>query len=195
MKNLHWSPFEMVEMVWKIRLPIFVMRQLVRHRTANINEMSGRYTELPTDFYFPDDEHINPQAAKIKQGRSEASFLDMDLEYAKEWIGESFNTSRVNYECLIKNNTAKELARIVLPVSTYTEIYWKCDLRNIFNFLRLRLDEHAQYEIRVYAEAMAPFVQAVAPMAYNAFEEYVLYAKTYSRTELRAMEPKATFNE
>lgn len=187
MKDQHTSPFELVEVVFQLELPIFVMRQLVRHRTFNLNEMSGRYVELPTDFYMPNDDKINTQAKTNKQGRSEETFSDMELHYTREAFYDSYNVSSSKYQYLLKQNVAKELARIVLPVSTYTKCVIKCDLRNIFNFLKLRLDAHAQYEIRVFAEAMVPFVQAVAPMAYSAFEEYVLYSKTYSRSELAKM--------
>lgn len=173
MRHGHHTPFEMVEMKFYVKAPIFVFRQWHRHRTAHLNEMSGRYSELPNDLYRPST--FRTQSKDNKQGSSNGT-LEHDIQ--------SFEKAYTEYLSLINKDVAREQARIVLPVSTYSEMYWKCDLRNIFNFLRLRLDSHAQYEIRVYAKAMAQMVRECFPLAYEAFEEYMMNSLTLSATEV-----------
>jgi thymidylate synthase (FAD) len=186
MRHAHSTPFEMVEMKLHVKMPIFVARQFVRHRTANINEYSGRYSVMPDEFYVPAPEHVSVQSATNRQGGGEA----VDAERAAEVVGlieQEQRTVREGYEQMLEWDIRRELARVNLGVAQYTEWYWKNDLHNIFHFLKLRLDDHAQYEIRVYAEAMASIVKAVAPIAYEAFEDYVLDAERFSGLEMRAI--------
>lgn len=185
MRNRHTSPFEQVVLTFHLKLPIFVMRQLVRHRTARLNEMSGRYTELPEECFVPDPDSIRGQDTKNKQGRTEsvvndAAALHDKIDFAEQ---DAFTT----YSDLLEAGVARELARIVTPVATYTQCYWQIDLHNLFHFLSLRLDPHAQAEIRVYAEQMARCAQAVAPMAFDAWLEHVQGSMTFSRSECRAL--------
>jgi thymidylate synthase (FAD) len=185
-RNWHTSPFEQVQITFHTKMPIFVARQWVRHRTARLNEISARYSVMKDEFYLPDPAQMAFQSANNKQGRGEA----IPLEEADAILArlEAENArAYAHYTELIEKGIARELARAVLPVSLYTEWYWQIDLHNLFHFLRLRLDAHAQYEIRVYAEAMAKCAQAVAPMAYEAFEEHVLGSVTFSRAEAIAL--------
>jgi len=174
MRNRHTSPFEMVSFKFACRMPMFVARQWVRHRTASLNEISGRYAELPADYYVPAPERVTFQSRSNKQGSS-----DEQLEEPAEWI-EEFDTEAISafelYQERLEAGMAKELARINLPLSTYTEWVWKMDLHNLFHFLNLRLHPHAQHEIRVYAKAIAEFVKQAVPVSWGAFEDYVLNA-------------------
>jgi thymidylate synthase (FAD) len=187
MRHAHTTPFEMVEFKFHVKLPIFVARQWIRHRTANVNEYSGRYSVMPDEFYVPDAEQIRPQSATNKQGRAEETFSDSEAASIQSLLQNGQQRSYQDYEALLGNNFARELARINLPVSQYTEWYWKIDLHNLFHFLRLRLDAHAQYEIRVYADAMAQIVREIVPMAYQAFEDYALHAIRLTQPELHVM--------
>jgi thymidylate synthase (FAD) len=187
MKNWHTSPFEQVQLTFHAKMPVFVARQWVRHRTARLNEISGRYSVMKDEFYVPDAENIRPQSTDNKQGRSEARYSgDEELEIIRMFEDEQ-KAVYGNYEKLLEMNVARELARNNLPLSLYTEWYWQIDLHNLFHFLRLRMDAHAQYEIRVYAEAMAKCAQAVAPLAYEAFEEHILGSAQFSRAECKAL--------
>ena len=203
MRHYHWTPFEMVEMKFMMKMPIFVARQFVRHRTANINEMSARYSELPEEYYVPKAEDVCFQAKKNKQGRAEAADARTADLVRRELEVDAAHAFRIYHAFLGREESrpsgwgfsdirpiiegggiARELARINLPLSAYTQWVWKCDLRNIFNFLRLRMDPHAQMEIRVFADAMAQMVKQVVPIAYEAFEDYHLHAMTFSRQEV-----------
>ncbi len=187
LRHLHTTPFEMVEFKFHIKLPIFVARQWIRHRTANVNEYSGRYSEMKDEFYVPSLEQIRPQSTTNKQGRSE---LTLPPDVAAQIATRMEATQRElydEYQSLLGEDLARELARINLPVSNYTEWYWKIDLHNLFHFLRLRIDPHAQYEIRVYGEAMAELVKQVVPIAWEAFEDYILHSTKFSRNELTAL--------
>lgn len=186
LKHAHTSPFEQVQLTFHTKMPIFVARQWVRHRTARLNEISGRYSIMRDEFYLPDPEHVCSQSDSNKQGRGEALPPDEALAIIDALEREQRETY-AHYEQLLERNVARELARVNLPNSLYTEWYWQIDLHNLFHFLRLRMDAHAQYEIRVYAEAMARCAQAVAPLAYEAFEEHVLGAVTFSRAECEAL--------
>lgn len=168
MKNEHWTPFEQVELKWHIKLPIFVARQWIRTRTASVNEISGRYTELKNEYFVP--LFWRKQNLENKQGSADV-FTDEKLK--GEYTDMCENIFKF-YNKLLDVGVSKELARIILPVSTYTEWYWKIDLRNLFNFLKLRLDEHAQEEIRMYGLAMERIVKEVVPVAYKAFEDFIL---------------------
>lgn len=258
MRHQHMTPFEMCEFTFHMKMPIFVMRQLVRHRTAQINEQSARYSIIEDDFYIPTYDKAASQSEKNNQGRSEIVLNENDYIAVTSVMDHAFNEAYISYkhllgpvietddkgntkignvpnppdqiqnrklwleDCAVKalsklrtenpdkvfteqdienkikeyfeanemaivgpefNGLARELARIVLPVATYTQLYWKCDLRNIFNFIRLRNDSHAQYEIRVYAQAMYDMIKEIVPLACDAFDDYVMNAKTYSRIE------------
>ncbi|MBX3118424.1 MAG: FAD-dependent thymidylate synthase [Fimbriimonadaceae bacterium] len=187
LRNEHTSPFEQVQLSFHTKMPIFVARQWVRHRTARLNEISGRYSVMRDEFYVPDASRIQLQSADNKQGSStdtlplpEAMALIDRLEQEqKEVYG--------HYEEMIEKGVARELARMNLPISLYTEWYWQIDLHNLFHFLALRMDAHAQYEIRVFAEAMATCAKAVSPIAYEAFEEHKLGSVRFSRGECVAL--------
>jgi thymidylate synthase (FAD) len=191
MRHRHSTPFEMCEIKYHVKLPIFVARQWIRHRTANVNEYSARYSILDREFYLPGPEHLAAQSVANRQGRGDvltgdeaAHVLDMLREDAtrcydhyaemlnEDAAGEALDPSR--------QGLARELARMNLTLNTYTQWYWKIDLYNLFHFLSLRADAHAQYEIRVYAEAMLRTVEAWVPLAYQAFRDYRLGAATLS---------------
>lgn len=183
----HTTPFEMVEFKFRVRVPMDCWRQWVRHRTANINEYSTRYSEAIDSFQTTEPTEWRLQASSNKQGsegfvedKQSQDFLDFEEASLQEH-------ARQVYINRLNKGIAKEQARKDLPLSTYTEAYWKCDLHNIFNFLRLRMDSHAQYEIRMYANAMAEIVKQVVPIAWEAFEDYVLYAKRFSRMEMEML--------
>lgn len=187
MRHKHTTPFEMVEFKFHIKLPIFIARQWIRHRTANVNEYSGRYSIMKDDFYLPDIEQIRPQSEMNKQGRSDETFTDEKANAIREKLGKVQKELYTEYESLLGEELARELARINLPLSNYTEWYWKIDLHNLFHFLRLRIDSHAQYEIRVYGEALAGIVKEIVPHAWQAFEDYSLNSANFSKPELNAM--------
>lgn len=187
MRNAHTSPFEQVQLTFHTKMPIFVARQWVRHRTARLNEISARYSVMPDEFYVPKPEHVLPQSKDNKQGRGSERFTAEEESEIVAMVETDQKKAYAAYTSLLEKNVARELARTELPVSLYTEWYWQIDLHNLFHFLKLRMDAHAQYEIRVYAEAMARCAQAVAPLAYDAFEEHVLGALTFSRSEVAAL--------
>jgi thymidylate synthase (FAD) len=184
LRNAHTSPFEQVQLTFHCKLPIFVARQWIRHRTARLNELSGRYSVMRDEFYVPDTTRVALQSEENKQGsgrRAAPQYAAQVLELLKAEQAALYT----DYAGMVEAGVARELARINLPLSLYTEWYWQIDLHNLFNFLRLRLDPHAQYEIRQYAAALGQCAQAVAPLAYEAFEEYELYGARFSKTELR----------
>ena len=186
-RQRHTSPFEMVEFKFHVKLPIFVARQWIRHRTANVNEYSGRYSVMKEEFYVPRPEDIRYQAKYNKQGRSEEELPDaLKTEFIR-FLEETNKQVYRKYDDLIEQGLARELARIGLPLSLYTEWYWKIDLHNLLHFLKLRLDRHAQQEIREYARVMAEMVKTVCPMAYEAFEDYNLNAVSFSAPELKLL--------
>lgn len=187
MRHLHTTPFEMVEFKFHVKLPIFVARQWIRHRTANVNEYSGRYSEMKDEFYVPDSEQVRAQSATNKQGRADESFAPEEAERIRTMMRTTQDSLYGEYQELLDTNLAREIARINLPVSNYTEWYWKIDLHNLFHFLRLRIDAHAQYEIRVYGEAMASIVKAAVPLAYEAFEDYIVNSQKFSHQELNVI--------
>jgi thymidylate synthase (FAD) len=160
-----------------------VARQWIRHRTANVNEVSARYSEMKDEMYLPPLEHISAQSKDNKQGRDIEPFPEETAKTVQSLISEANDNSYKIYQQLLELGLARELARSVLPVGHYTEWYWKIDLRNLMNFLALRLDPHAQWEIRVYAEAMASIVKEVVPIAWEAFEDYILHSSHLSRLE------------
>lgn len=185
MRHQHTTPFEMVEFKFHVKLPIFVARQWIRHRTANVNEYSGRYSIMPEEFYIPEENTIKFQSNINKQGRDTKEVPKELRKRVIEILLSEQKSAFEGYKEMIDNNIARELARINLPLSLYTEWYWKIDLHNLFHFLKLRMDVKAQYEIRVYAEKMAEIVKTVVPVAYEAFEDYVLKSITFSKEELK----------
>ena len=187
MRHRHTTPFEMVEFKYHCKMTIFVARQWVRHRTANINEYSLRYSEARDEFYYPDPENIQFQSALNKQGRLGEVPDDLKQKvrnYFKEISDRSFEI----YSELNNAGVARELARAILPVNLYTEWYWKNDLHNLLHFIGLRSDDHAQYEIRVFSDAMAESVKAVAPFAWEAYQDYVVKGMRFSRIEKSLLE-------
>src|SRR5665213_188736 len=163
MAHRHTTPFEMVQLKVRMKLPIFVARQWVRHRTASLNEQSGRYTQLDSEFYVPELEDIQPQSTDNKQGRQDDGTFtpEMKARHQQHFSLEQ-GEAYMDYETRIENGMAKELARINLPLSIYTSWYWDQNLWNMLHLLGLRMDSHAQYEIRVYANALYEIVKAVA---------------------------------
>lgn len=187
LRHKHTTPFEMTSIKFHIKLPIFVARQWIRHRTASVNEYSGRYSEMKDEFYVPDLEQIAPQSKINKQGRGEDIFSEEFKTNIATKMEESQKESYSEYRDLLDSGVSREISRINLPLSNYTEWYWKMDLHNLFHFLRLRLDSHAQYEIRVYAEAIAEIVKQLFPIAWEAFEDYVLNGVYFSAEEHRIL--------
>jgi len=186
-KNDHTSPLEQVILTFHTKMPIFVARQWVRHRTARLNEISGRYSVMQDEFYLPDAADLRYQSTDNKQARSEECLAKEDARAILEELQADQKALYLHYEQMIEKGLAREVARMNLPLSLYTEWYWQIDLHNLFHFLRLRMDAHAQYEIRVYAEAMAKCAKAVAPMAYEAFEEHILGSVKLSQSECKAL--------
>ena len=181
MRHEHTTPFEMCEVKFHIRLPIFVMRQLIRHRTASVNEYSGRYSVMTDEFYMP--ETFQKQSTTNKQGREDS--LD-EIHGKLSWMLEDVHTNAYSkYEELLDLDVARETARAVLPVSNYTETYWKCNLKNFMHMAWLRMDSHAQWEIRMFADAMYGLVQPLFPAVCEAFEDYKLNAVRLSSMEVK----------
>jgi thymidylate synthase (FAD) len=187
LRNDHTSPFEQVVFTFHIKLPIFVARQWIRHRSARVNEISGRYSVMAEEFYTPRNSDIAFQSLDNKQGRSTEK---LPAALQKE-VGLLLETGQKTmygaYEALLKKNIARELARIALPLSLYTEWYWQIDLHNFFRFLKLRLDPHAQLEIREYAAQLHFIGQKVCPAAFEAFDEHIFKSTTFSRKEMVAL--------
>lgn len=183
MRHKHTTPFEMCEIKFHIKLPMFVARQWIRHRTANVNEYSARYSILSNDFYIPEKQHLAAQSSINHQGRDEV-LNDKEADRVLEILKQDAEQCYGHYEWMLnedlegntkdesRSKLARELARMNLPVNFYTEWYWKIDLHNLLHFLHLRADSHAQYEIRVYAQAMLDVVKKWVPLTYEAFSEY-----------------------
>jgi thymidylate synthase (FAD) len=167
MRNKHTSPFESVTFTFEVKAPIFVLRQWHRHRTWSFNEVSARYAELPEEYYVPELEQITTQSTDNKQMRTATEHPNAGFiaEALTQRAADAFHT----YKLLLADGCPRELARSILPVSTYSHMFATVDLHNLFHFLRLRLHEHAQYEIRVYAEAMLELIRPVCPVAVAAF--------------------------
>lgn len=187
MRHWHSTPFEMCEVKLHVKLPVFVARQWIRHRTANVNEYSARYSILDREFYIPAPEHIAAQSSVNNQGRGE-SLTGEEAARVLDILKSDSTRSYDNYQSMISDDgqqgLARELARMNLPANIYTQWYWKVDLHNLLHFLRLRADAHAQYEIRVYADAICSIVADWVPFAYAAFEDYRLGGATLSGTAL-----------
>jgi thymidylate synthase (FAD) len=183
MRHWHSTPFEMCEVKFHVKLPVFVARQWIRHRTANVNEYSARYSILDREFYIPAPEHLAAQSTVNNQGRGEL-LQGEEAQRVLDILRDDAMRAYDHYEGMLSQDgqqgLARELARMNLPANVYTQWYWKTDLHNLFHFLRLRADAHAQYEIRVYAETMCSIVKDWVPLAYAAFEDYRLGGVTLS---------------
>ena len=175
MRHWHSTPFEMCEVKFHVKLPVFVARQWIRHRTANVNEYSARYSILDREFYIPAPEHLAAQSTVNNQGRGEL-LQGEEAQRVLDWLRDDAARAYDHYEAMLsqegQQGLARELARMNLPANIYTQWYWKIDLHNLFHFLRLRADAHAQYEIRAYAEVMCGIVRDWVPLAFGAFEDY-----------------------
>lgn len=186
-RHLHTTPLEMVDFKFHIKCPIFVARQWIRHRTASINEYSARYSEMPDESFVPAIKTIKPQSTDNKQGRAGEFTIDQQW-HTKDIIEDTWKDAFESYRKMLNSNVAKETARVVLPVSAYTEFYWKMNLHNLLHFLKLRLDKHAQYEIRVFAEAVFKLIQPVVPIATEAFTDYIFDGQTYANYQISRFE-------
>jgi thymidylate synthase (FAD) len=186
-RHKHTTPSEMVELKFHCCMPMFIARQWIRHRTANVNEYSGRYSLIPMLFYTPDEAQLQTQSRRNNQGRSgQTVAADVYAEATRRWTAirrDSMDT----YGWLTANEVARELARIDLPLSTYTQWYWKIDLHNLLHFLTLRVDAHAQWEIQAYGRVMAGMLERVAPLSYEAWIDYDVCGGHVSRAELDAL--------
>lgn len=215
LRHIHTTPFEMCEIKFRVRAPIFVARQWLRHRSANVNEESARYSIMRNEFYFPDFEDILPQSKDNKQGRA-GEMSDFNRRGVLEAMKVSYENSNTAYRLLmgekddeVRNwygpydttdpwfeddfeGTARELARSVMPVGTYTTFYYKQDLWNLMHFLRLRMDGHAQKEIRVYGEAMYDLIKPLFPVAVEAFDDYIRHSTRLSRMETEFLQELLT---
>ena len=198
MRHRHSTHFEMCEIKFHIKLPIFIARQWIRHRTANVNEYSARYSILDKEFYIPSAENLAAQSAINNQGRGDA-LTDDEASNVIQILKKDAEQTYSNYETLLnessegniidesKSGIARELARMNLTLNTYTQWYWKIDLNNLLHFLALRADDHAQYEIRVYADAMLDIVKKWVPLTYEAFEDYRIGGTELSAKEVNLM--------
>ncbi len=188
MRHQHTSPFEHVVMEFHCKMPIFVARQWIRHRTARLNEISGRYSVMENECYVPDPEQVLFQSADNKQGRAVDEVPAELRQKVIDLLKRDQGTLYASYEELVADDIARELARINLPLSLYTQWYWQMDLHNLFHFIRLRADPHAQWEIQQYAKALGQIARAVAPLAYASFERHQLDGCRLSRDEIEAVQ-------
>ncbi|MFH0880938.1 MAG: FAD-dependent thymidylate synthase [Lentisphaerota bacterium] len=183
----HTSPFEHVVLELHCKMPIFVARQWVRHRMARINEISGRYSIMKDEFYLPPENQVSYQSKDNKQGRDPREVPAELRQKVLDLLKKDQEDLYSSYKGMVDDGIAKELARINLPLSLYTEWYWQMDLHNLLRFLALRMDQHAQWEIREYAVAIAQIVKAVTPMAFDAFERHILKGKRFSAEEMNVL--------
>jgi thymidylate synthase (FAD) len=198
MRHRHSTPFEMCELKLHVKLPVFVARQWIRHRTANVNEYSARYSILDREFYLPAPEHLAAQSSANRQGRGDL-LQGVEATQVLDWLREDATRTYDRYRTMLnededgqpidpsRTGLARELARMNLTLNTYTQWYWKTDLHNLLHFLALRADPHAQYEIRAYAEAMFPVLRAWVPLTWEAFLDYRLGAVTLSASMLACL--------
>ena len=199
MRHRHTTPFEMCDIKFHIKLPIFIARQWIRHRTASVNEYSGRYSIMNNEFYIPARENLSPQSLINKQGREDTAVPTEVADKVLKILHDDANKCYDHYIEMMNEDDAgniinedtigisRELARMNLTLNCYTEWYWKTNLHNLFHFLALRADDHAQYEIRVYAEAMLDITRAWVPFACNAFEEYRMHGENFSRSGIATL--------
>jgi thymidylate synthase (FAD) len=191
-RHRHRTPFEMVEFKFHHVMPIFIARQWIRHRTANVNEYSARYSVVRDRFYRPSIENVRQQSTTNRQGGDQP----IDNATAQEFLNylDKVESSYADYEKLMEKGVARELARIGLPVNVYTEWYWKIDLHNLFHFLSLRMDSHAQQEIRDYATAMFALIQPIVPIAAEAYVDYNFESLHLTRLEIEAIRADQPLN-
>jgi len=191
MRHRHTTPFEMIEFKFHVAMPIFVARQWIRHRTANVNEYSARYSIVPDRFYHPALDAVRKQSPSNRQGGEEPFDLDApdQAATAQDYLDylDHVESQYARYTSLMDRGVSRELARAGLPVSAYTEWYWKCDLHNILRFLSLRMDAHAQKEIRDYADAMCALIEPIVPISVEAFRDYELGSVRLTRLEVEAI--------
>jgi len=186
-RHMHTTPSEMIEFKFHCSMPMFIARQWIRHRSANVNEYSGRYSLMPMLFHTPSAEQLQTQSKQNNQGRSGTTVpAEKYAEAVQRW-NEIREKSREAYEWMMLEDMARELARIDLPLSTYTQWYWKIDLHNLLHFLKLRVDSHAQWEIQEYGRVMAGMLKRVAPLSYEAWIDYDVCGERVSRMELDAL--------
>jgi thymidylate synthase (FAD) len=190
LRNKHTSPFEQVMLTFHVKLPIFVARQWIRHRTARLNEISGRYSVMKDDCYIPAAEDVAAQSEDNKQGRAAEALPSAKAEQVRTDLADAQQRVYQEYTALIESGIARELARINLPLSLYTEWYWQIDLHNLFHFLELRLDGHAQKEIRLYAQALFDLAKKVAPCSCASFENHVLAGVQFSGAEFTELKKR-----
>lgn len=184
MRHEHTTPFEMCEVKFHLKLPIFVMRQLVRHRTASLNEYSARYSVITDEFYIPNPDALKKQSKVNKQGR-DGNLSNEEAGFILDDMKNTWNNSYEMYEHHIKDfDLARETARTILPVGGYTECYWKANLKNFLHMARLRMDPHAQWEIQEFARAMYSLIKPLFPVACEAFEDYSAEAVKVSKQEI-----------
>ncbi len=196
LRHRHTTPFEMVELKFHVCMPIFVARQWIRHRTANVNEYSARYSILPDRFYTPNLDQVRKQSSANRQGGEELFRVHDDaqeLKTAQDFVKflDDVEGFYQRYLSLTEQGVSREMARIGLPVNMYTEWYWKCDLHNTLRFLSLRIDSHAQAEIRAYAEAMLKLIEPLAPATVEAWRDYDVGSMHLSRLEIDALKSLA----
>lgn len=184
LKNDHTSPFEQVVFTFHCKMPVFVARQWIRHRTARVNEISGRYSIMKNEYYLPDINKIQYQSVYNKQGRSTEPVTDEVKKQTIDALQDSYKVSTDAYNKLLDLHIAKELSRICLPLSLYTEWYWQIDLKNLLHFLKLRMDAHAQYEIREYANRISEFVKLVCPYTWKSFNKHSFGSIKFNAEEL-----------
>ena len=191
LRHRHTTPFEMIEFKFHISMPIFIARQWIRHRTANVNEYSGRYSIIPDHFYRPTVDEVRKQSASNRQGGEERFQVssEQELQTAQEFVRylEEAEALYTKYSALTERGVSRELARIGLPVSVYTQWYWKCDLHNILRFLSLRMDSHAQAEIRAYSEAMYVLMEPIVPITMEAWRDYEFESMRLTKLEIEAI--------
>ena len=186
MRHRHTTPFEMCEIKLHVKLPLFVARQWIRHRTGSFNEYSGRYSVMDKDFYTPSNENLGLQSTSNNQGREGR----LDESVANTSIGSIADHSKAAYflyEDLLYNGVAREIARMVLPVNFYSQWYWKVDLKNLLDFLNLRTDPHAQYEIRVYADEIEKILRQWVPITYGAYKKHMKDGVSFSSKAMKIL--------
>ncbi|MBN1698306.1 MAG: FAD-dependent thymidylate synthase [Spirochaetales bacterium] len=185
LRNEHMSPFEQVIFTFHLKMPIFVARQWVRHRTARMNEISGRYSVMEDEFYLPREEDIRFQSQHNRQGRSEEEVPSEMQQEVLRILKKTCETAYDGYRRCIGDNISREISRIILPLSLYTQMYWQIDLRNLLHFIKLRADIHAQQEIRQYADVLGTIVKTVTPAVWEAFDEYELRSRRFTPSQLK----------
>ncbi len=187
MRHQHTSPFEQVVFTFHLKMPIFVARQWVRHRMGRMNEVSGRYSIMKDEFYVPEESCIARQSKNNKQGRDDEPLPKEEAQNVQKEFIEEQEKAYSSYSKMVESGLAREISRINLPLALYTEFYWQMDLHNLFHFLKLRLDSHAQYEIREYAKVILEMIEKVCPMATASFENDMNNSVTFTKEEMAAL--------